>query len=129
MSALTSCNLIAFVATARPGDARSFYEGVLGLRLVADQPVALIFDANGTMLRVAKVQAVTPAPYTALGWAVLDITGAVAELAGKGVSFERFAGLDQDSAGVWASPDGAKVAWFRDPDGNLISLTEFPDGR
>ncbi len=123
---LDSAPVVAFVATSDAARARQFYEGVLGLRLVADEPVALVFDARGTMLRVTKVGEVRPAPYTVLGWIVPGASGAVAALAAKGVSFERFEGLDQDAAGVWTAPDGARVAWFRDPDGNLLSLTAFP---
>ena len=126
MNTLASCNLMAFVATTDPKRATQFYEGVLGLSLIGDQPFALVFDANGTMLRIAKVDALTPAPYTVLGWAISDIAGAVVELRGKGVTFERFEGFDQDDLGIWTSPDGASVAWFKDPDGNMLSLTQLP---
>ncbi len=126
MHTLASCDVIAFVATTEPDRAREFYETVLGLRLIEEQPFALAFDANGTMLRVAKVQALTPARHTVLGWAVPDITGAVVELQRKGVTFERFEGFDQDGLGIWTSPDGASVAWFKDPDGNMLSLTRLP---
>ena len=95
------------------------------MRLVADEPFALVFDAHGVMLRVTKVDAVTPAPYTVLGWRVPDIGAAVMELGGSGVVFERYQGMPQDELGIWTSPSGAKIAWFRDPDGNVLSLTEF----
>ena len=93
---------------------------------MADAPVALEFDAHGTMLRIAKVRELSPAPYTVLGWNVPDISGAVNLLRAKRVSFERYEGMDQDAGGVWTSPGGAKVAWFKDPDGNTLSLTEAP---
>ncbi len=125
---LTACDIIAFVATTDPVRAREFYAGVLGLRLVADGPVALVFDAHGTMLRVAKLESLTAAPYTVLGWHIADITSTVDGLAAAGVEFERFPGLDQDDRGIWTSPDGAKIAWFKDPSGNILSLTEFPVG-
>ncbi len=128
MSMLSSCNIIAFVATTDPERARAFYGGVLGLRLVDDQPAALVFDAHGTMLRVAKVQSLTPARHTVLGWVVGNVAGVVDGLAAAGVTFERFAGLDQDDRGIWTSPDRAKIAWFKDPNGNILSLTEFPVG-
>ena len=128
MATLASCDVIAFVATTEPDRAREFYETVLGLNLIEEQPFALVFDANGTMLRVAKVQALTPARHTVLGWAVPDIAGAMIELQRKGVTFERFEGFDQDGLGIWTSPDGASVAWFRDPDGNMLSLTQLPSG-
>jgi catechol 2,3-dioxygenase-like lactoylglutathione lyase family enzyme len=123
---LKTAQLMAFVATSDPARARAFYETELGLTFVADEPFALIFNCGGTPLRVQKVQAVTPPAGTALGWVVDDIAAAVAGLAGRGVVFERFAGMPQDERGVMAFPDGAQVAWFRDPDRNLLSLTQFP---
>jgi catechol 2,3-dioxygenase-like lactoylglutathione lyase family enzyme len=125
---LAACDLIAFVATTDPDRARAFYAGVLGLRLVDDQPAALVFDAHGTMLRIAKVQQFTPARHTALGWRVGNVAATVDGLTAAGVTFERYAGLPQDQRGVWISPDRAKIAWFKDPDGNILSLTEFPVG-
>jgi catechol 2,3-dioxygenase-like lactoylglutathione lyase family enzyme len=126
-SMLGESELMAFCATADAERARAFYEGTLGLRLVADEPYALVFDAHGTMLRLQKVQAVTFAPGTALGWKVADIAEAVRELARRGVHFERYEGMEQDELGVWAV-GGAKVAWFKDPDGHTLSLTEFDLG-
>jgi catechol 2,3-dioxygenase-like lactoylglutathione lyase family enzyme len=116
--------VVAFVATRDAAAARAFYEGVLGLRLVADEPFALVFDANGTTLRVQKVQELSPARHTTLGWLVPDIAAAVGQLAAKGVAFERYPGLPQDALGVCSFPDGGRVAWFKDPDGNTLSLTE-----
>jgi uncharacterized glyoxalase superfamily protein PhnB len=117
-------NLMAFVATSDAPRAKAFYQGILGLRLLADEPYALVFDVNGTVLRVQKVQQLAPAQYTALGWQVPDIAGAIAALRAKQVAFERYPHFEQDAAGVWTAPSGAKVAWFKDPDGNLLSLTE-----
>lgn len=122
---LSEQQLVAFVATADPARARAFYEGVLGLTLVEDAPFALVFDANGTRLRVAKVGQVTPATYTVLGWTVPDIVAQVTELGARGVSFERYSGIAQDARGIWSTDDGDRVAWFRDPDGNVLSLTEI----
>jgi catechol 2,3-dioxygenase-like lactoylglutathione lyase family enzyme len=121
---LADCDVIAFTATAQPDRARGFYEGVLGLRLLADEPFGLVFDAHGVMLRVAKVPALAPAPHTVLGWRVADVHAKVEALAARGVVFERYGGLAQDAGGVWMSPSGARVAWFKDPDGNLLSLTQ-----
>lgn len=121
---LGSRAVVAFVATRDPDRAREFYEGVLGLRLVADEPFALVFDAHGTTLRLQKVQELAPARHTVLGWLVPDIAAAVGSLSGAGVSFERFPGLPQDDLGVCSFPGGGRVAWFRDPDGNTLSLTE-----
>lgn len=123
---LDRANLVAFAATADPEQARAFYESVLGLTLVEQSPFALAFDVNGTMLRIQTVSEFTPQPHTALGWSVTDIEAAVRALAGRGVAFERFPGLEQDQLGIWASPAGARVAWFKDPDGNLLSLTQPP---
>ncbi len=122
---LTDLPVIAFVATKSPDRAREFYENVLGLKLVADEQWAIVFDAKGTMLRIQKVQDLKPQPFTALGFRVPDIAVAVRELAGKGVEFVRYEFLSQDALGIWDAPGGGRVAWFRDPDGNLLSLTQF----
>ncbi|HMC44756.1 MAG TPA: VOC family protein [Caballeronia sp.] len=116
---------IAFVATSQPDRSKSFYSEILKFTLIEDSPYALVFDANGTMLRIQKVETVTLAPYTALGWKVPDIHGKVQELGAMGVTMERFQWIDQDASGVWTTPDGSGVSWFRDPDGNLLSLTQF----
>jgi len=116
---------ICFVATRQSAAARQFYEGTLELKLTSDDPFALVFDLNGTMLRVQKVQQHAPAQHTVLGWEVKDIQAAVKQLATKGARFEHFAGLGQDASGIWTSPSGARVAWFKDPDGNTLSLTQF----
>ena len=115
---------IAFVATARPRRAKVFYGKTLGLRLLSEDRFALAFDAGGIQLRVQKVAEVSPQPFTALGWHVRNIHQAIAKLSKAGVRFERYPFLDQDPAGVWLAPSGAQVAWFKDPDGNLLSLTE-----
>jgi len=122
---LDAADVVAFVGTARADEARAFYGDVLGLPLVEDGPFALVFDAHGVMLRVARVAAVAPAPYTVLGWRVPEIQAAVAGLAARGVVFERYAGMPQDELGIWTSPSGARIAWFRDPDGNVLSITQF----
>jgi catechol 2,3-dioxygenase-like lactoylglutathione lyase family enzyme len=123
---LASSRLIAFVSTLDPARSSEFYASTLGLPLVSDElPLALVFDAYGTMLRVTIVQEHTPAPYTVLGWSVDDIQTTAAELHGKGVTFECYSWMQQDNLGIWTSPGGARVAWFKDPDGNLLSLTQF----
>jgi catechol 2,3-dioxygenase-like lactoylglutathione lyase family enzyme len=123
---LANADPMAFIATAAPDAARRFYSDTLGLRLVADDDFALVYDLHGTTLRVQKVREIAPAPYTALGWKVADIAATVAALAARGVRFERYERLEQDAAGVWKTPAGARVAWFKDPDGNLLSLTQVP---
>lgn len=115
---------IAFLATKHAAAAREFYEDLLGLRLVADEPFALVFDLEDAPLRIQKVEEVLPAPYTALGWLVDDLRQTIAFLEKRGVVFDRFDMLAQDEHGIWEAPGGTKVAWFRDPDGNMLSLTE-----
>jgi catechol 2,3-dioxygenase-like lactoylglutathione lyase family enzyme len=122
---LKSRPIIAFVATIDPQRAKAFYAGTLGLRVVSEDAFAIALDAGGTMLRVMTVQALQPAAYTALGWIVPDIRKAVRDLSGRHVRFQRYEGMGQDEAGIWTSPSGAKVAWFQDPDGNTLSVTEF----
>jgi catechol 2,3-dioxygenase-like lactoylglutathione lyase family enzyme len=123
---LKSCELMAFVATRDPKRARRFYGDVLGLPLESEDKFALTFDAAGTMLRVQIVDDLDAAPYTVLGWGVPDIAAAVKELAARGVSFERYAFMEQDASGVWTAPGGARVAWFKDPDGNTLSIAQLP---
>jgi catechol 2,3-dioxygenase-like lactoylglutathione lyase family enzyme len=119
-------NLVAFITIVDVEKARGFYRDTLGLALVSeDLPFALVFDANGIMLRLAIGKQRANVHGTVLGWDVPDIQAAMSELASAGVSFERYTFLEQDEAGVWLSPTGAKVAWFKDPDENLLSLTEF----
>ena len=126
---LGSCDLIAFVATTDLDRARAFYEGVLGLSVTERTDFACVFDSGGTMLRVTAVPAVAQPGYTVLGWRVTGITAVVRELAAKGVVFSRFDAMDQDGDGIWTTPGGDRVAWFGDPDGNTLSLTEFAPAR
>lgn len=116
---------VLFLTTANAERSRAFYERVLGLTFVADEPPALVFKVGERMLRIQKVERVHAAPYTALGWAVPNVRQTVRELSAAGVAFERFAGMNQDSDGIWQAPGGALVAWFHDPDGHVLSLTQF----
>jgi catechol 2,3-dioxygenase-like lactoylglutathione lyase family enzyme len=120
---LGSIDIVAFVPTKDAEKARAFYEGVLGLRFVKDDGFALVLEANGIMVRVAKAQ-FTPAPFTILGWQVSDIEKIAAALQAKGVQFERFGFFEQDALGIWTAPTGDKVAWFKDPDGNILSVSQ-----
>ena len=119
---LGSCNLVAFTATTDGARSQGFYEGVLGLKVVSDDPFALVLDANGTELRVTKMREFRPQSHTVLGWSVDDIEAEVDTLASAGVAFQRYAGMEQDARGIWTSPAGARIAWFLDPDGNVLSL-------
>ncbi len=116
---------VAFVSTTDRGRARAFYEGMLGLALVADEQFALVFDLAGTMLRVTAVDRLDPQPFTVLGWRVADAEAAVRELAARGVVFERYAGMEQDELGIWTSPAGARIAWFKDPGGNVLAISSY----
>ena len=118
--------VIGFLATKNPRLTRGFYEEKLGLTFVSEDNFAVVFDVNGTMVRIQKVEKVNPHPYTALGWMVSSIRTVATQLAKRGVEFQRYPGMKQDELGVWSSPGGAKVAWFKDPDGNILSITEFP---
>jgi catechol 2,3-dioxygenase-like lactoylglutathione lyase family enzyme len=122
---LSDQSLIGFVATSDADRAKKFYRDMLGLRLVSDEtPFALVFDAHGTILRVTIVEKVMPAGYTVLGWQVPDIVAAAKALSEAGVRFERFQGMQQDELGIWSSPGGAMVAWFKDADGNTLSISQ-----
>jgi len=121
---LSDKNLKAFVPTTKPNEAKLFYRDVLGLKLLSQDNYALEFDANGTLLRVTIVPSLTPHPFTILGWNVDDITSLIKQLNDKNIFFERYDFLKQDKLGIWTSPNGSKVAWFKDPDGNILSLTE-----
>lgn len=122
---LHDAKFISFVATQDAKKAREFYEKTLGLNFVSGDEFALVFELGGTMLRVQKVEQVNPRSYTVLGWNVADIRKEIAGLVKRGVRFARYEGLAQDNLGIWSAPSGAKVAWFNDPDGNILSLTQF----
>jgi catechol 2,3-dioxygenase-like lactoylglutathione lyase family enzyme len=117
-------NIVAFVPTTDFERARAFYEGILGLRFKHEDGFALVLDANGIMLRIAKIPVFQPARFTILGWEVQGIHDVVTKLTAKGLLFEQFGLPNQDEAGVWTAPTGDKVAWFKDPDGNILSLSE-----
>ena len=126
MPLLGSSKICAFSATTDTERAKAFYGDQLGLKLVSEEQYALVFDANGTMLRVQKVEKVGEAKYTTLGWNVSDIVATVEELEKAGVKFERYGLPGQDEKGIWTPPgSSAKIAWFKDPDGNILSLAQF----
>src|SRR5438552_6234978 len=117
---LSTSKVVAFVPTTDAVRARSFYQDILGLRFVSDDPFALVLDANGTTVRIVKLNAFTPAPYTILGWELSNIHELAGSLSQKGVAFERYERMEQDNLGIWTAPSGARVAWFKDPDGNVL---------
>ena len=121
-------NIVGFITIVDVARAKEFYRDTLGLRLVSEEPpFALVFEANGIMLRLGMGKQIPSFPGTVLGWQVPDIAAAVQELGQGGVRFERYAQMPQDELGVWTTPTGSKVAWFKDPDGNVLSLSEHPE--
>ncbi len=126
---LTSNQPIGFIPTADADAARAFYERTLGLHFESDDQFALVFrlgPAHGTMLRVVRVGAFTPALYTIFGWATDNIESSIDELLQRGVTFERYGYFEQDERAIWHAPGGARVAWFKDPDGNTLSISSHP---
>lgn len=121
---LGGVDIIAFVPTTDSERAKAFYEGVLGLRFVKDDGFALVLDANGIMVRVAKLKEFVPAHSTILGWQVSNIEDVVRDLQKKGIRFEVFGFFKQDELGIWTAPTGDKIAWFKDPDGNILSVSQ-----
>jgi catechol 2,3-dioxygenase-like lactoylglutathione lyase family enzyme len=122
---LETARLQTIVWTARIAEAEKFYSGVLGLPLKGRSHGALIYDVGGGDLRVSPVPSTQPSAHTVLGFAVADVRTTVDSLSTRGVAFERIAGLSHDSSGILTAPDGARVAWFRDPDGNLLSVVQY----
>lgn len=121
---LANKSIVAFVPTVDSEESKHFYADILGLRLISEDPFAMVFDANGIMLRVVKAGKFTPQQFTVLGWEVSDIGAIVSALANKGVKFEKYGMPGQDERGIWSAPGGAKVAWFKDPDDNVLSVSQ-----
>jgi catechol 2,3-dioxygenase-like lactoylglutathione lyase family enzyme len=119
-------SLVSFIPTRDADRAREFYTKVVGLRFVQDDGFALVMDFNGSMVRIAKVGDYQPFPFTLLGWEVDDIAAAVQALTAKGAAIERYGFLEHDANGVWNAPSGAKIAWFKGSDGNLLSVSQHP---
>jgi hypothetical protein len=118
-------NIMSIIATAEPARVRPFYEETLGLAVINEDMYGVTFDANGARIRLSFVQEMKAAPYSVLSWSVPDIYEMIAALTVKEVIFEIYPGFGQDKAGVWTAPNGTKVAWFKDPGGNLLSLTQW----
>jgi catechol 2,3-dioxygenase-like lactoylglutathione lyase family enzyme len=121
---LGAAKIVAFAPLIDVDRARAFYVDVLGLTVVEDTPFALVCDAAGTTLRITPVGTLSPQPFTVLGWAVDDIAATSRALIAAGVELLRFDGMDQDELGVWTTPGGDRIAWFHDPDGNVLSLSQ-----
>jgi|SRR5579871_4827094 len=120
-----SARVVTFLGTRNRAAAKSFYCDMLGLKYVSEDPFALVLETDGKTLRISELKDFEPRRFTALGWTVADITAAVRTLKQKGVPFQIYQGFGQDEDGIWTSPDkSARVAWFLDPDGNILSLTQ-----
>ncbi len=117
-------SVVTFLLTQNPEAAIRFYRDTLGLKYVRDDGFALVFDMNGVLLRIGKVSSLTPAQNTVLGWESRDIGGDVTCLKDRGVTFERYPKMNQDEQGICTFPTGDKVAWFKDPDGNVLSISQ-----
>jgi catechol 2,3-dioxygenase-like lactoylglutathione lyase family enzyme len=117
-------SVVTFLLTRNPEAAIHFYRDTLGMKLMRDDGFALVFDLNGVILRIGKVPSFTPAQNTVLGWESRDIGSAVDQLVKKGVTFERYPNMKQDEKGICTFPTGDKVAWFKDPDGNVLSISQ-----
>ncbi|HEV3329135.1 MAG TPA: VOC family protein [Acidimicrobiales bacterium] len=122
---LDAARFMGFVPISDADAARRFYVDTLGLRLIEESPFAIVVDANGTMVRLTPVPELRPQPFTIVGFEVTDLDDVVDRLASRGVGFNRYDGVDQDERSIWNTPGGDRVAWFADPDGNTLSLTEF----
>jgi catechol 2,3-dioxygenase-like lactoylglutathione lyase family enzyme len=117
-------SVVTFLMTQNPDAAIAFYRDKLGLRFLRDDGFALVFDMNGVMLRIVKTKSFTPAPGTVLGWEARNIASTLSQLVQKGIAFERYPNMGQDADGVCTFPNGGKVAWFKDPDGNVLSISQ-----
>jgi catechol 2,3-dioxygenase-like lactoylglutathione lyase family enzyme len=126
---LGDADLVAFVPSSDLEASGRFYGDVLGFRLLEATEIASAYDANGTQLRVTLVDRPARAPYTVLGWRVRDIVQTIRALRQAGVGFKRYEGMAQDDHDVWIAPGGSRIAWFADPDENILSLQQPPDGR
>jgi len=117
--------LKTFVPTLKPQEAKPFYQDVLGLKLLNEDNYGLEFDSGGTLLRVIVVPELKPHTFTVLGWNVKDIEASIGSLNSKGIFCEKYDFIPQDDLGIWISPNSTKVAWFKDPDGNILSLSQI----
>lgn len=121
---LNNSRIIGFAPTTDAAKAKEFYVGQLGLEFVSDDEYALVLNANGNMIRVIKGADFKPAHYTVLGWEVKNIESIAAGLKARGIAFEQYPFIQNKELGIWTTPDGSKVAWFKDPDGNVLSISE-----
>jgi len=121
---LKSAKIVAFLQVSDRAKARAFYVDVLGLRFVSEDPFALVVESSGTRVRIGEMPNLVPAQGTVLGWEVPDIEEAVGDLVARGVEFQQYGFKGQDERGIWTTPNGDKVAWFKDPAGNVLSFSQ-----
>ena len=115
--------MVGFVFTTDYERARSFYEGKLGFRFVSQDGHALVLHTGKNLIRIAKLPEFTAQRGTVLGWEVENVEATVNELTKKGVTIEKYPWVADKETGIWATPNGDKVAWFKDPDGNVLSVS------
>jgi catechol 2,3-dioxygenase-like lactoylglutathione lyase family enzyme len=123
---LGKSKIVGFVPIKNKERAKAFYQDALGLKFVSDDQFALVFNANGNMLRLVSVPDYQPVQFTILGWDVTEIEEMVKGLHAKGVEFQRYPWAKQDELGIWTAPGGTRVAWLKDPDGNILSVSQHP---
>ena len=121
---LKTAKIVAFLQVSDRTNARDFYVEVLGLRFISEDPFALVVESNGTHVRIGQATDHKPAQGTVLGWEVPDMEEAVADLLTRGVELQHYGFKGQDERGIWTTPNGDKVAWFKDPAGNVLSVSQ-----
>lgn len=121
---LASSRMTGFLLTRDYEAARKFYEGKLGFSFVSQDQFALVVQAGESQVRIVKMEGMTPLQSTVLGWRVQGIEAVVDWLRQRGVEFEKYPFVQDKERGIWTAPSGDKVAWFKDPDGNVLSVSE-----
>ena len=121
---LKSAKIVAFLQVSDRSKAKAFYVDVVGLRFISEDPFALVVESNGTRVRIGEAKEMKPVQGTALGWEVADIEEAVAYLLTRGIELQQYGFSGQDERGIWTTPNGDKVAWFKDPSGNTLSVSQ-----
>ena len=121
---LKSAKIVAFLQVSDRPTAKAFYVDVVGLRFISEDPFALVVESNGTRVRIGEAKEMKPVQGTVLGWEVPDIEEAVAYLLPRGIELQHYGFNGQDERGIWTTPNGDKVAWFKDPSGNTLSVSQ-----
>jgi catechol 2,3-dioxygenase-like lactoylglutathione lyase family enzyme len=121
---LASMKMVGFLLTKDYEKARAFYESTLGFEFVSLDQFALVMQAGKSMIRIVKVPTFTALPSTVLGWQVDDVEKIVDWLVKRGVVFDKYPFVQDKERGIWTAPGGSKIAWFKDPDGNVLSVSE-----